>query len=72
MNHTRNFMSRNAGVGNSGPGAIYDERIAVAHSTCLHFDADLSRTGFRDLSLDNLKTSSSPRYLDCLHGCYCD
>jgi hypothetical protein len=66
------FMPWNAGVGDSWPRAFDDKRIAVANTTCLHFNANLPWTGLGNRSLDDLKTGSASGYLGRFHGRYCD
>src|SRR6516162_6870913 len=64
-------MARNARIGDSWPAAFDDDRIAVAHTTCLNFDAHLSRAWIGNLQFNDSKTGSSLSHLGCFHGCYC-
>src|SRR5271156_4995710 len=43
IHHAGHFMARNARIGDSWPAAFDDDRIAVAHTTCMNSDAHLSR-----------------------------
>src|SRR5262250_2603855 len=52
------FVSGNARILNSGPGALFREHVTVADTTGLHRDANLSCARFRNLALDNFKVSS--------------
>jgi hypothetical protein len=54
------------------PAAFDDDHIAVAHITCLDFDAHLSRAWIGAFQLRYSKTGSSRGHLGGFHGCYCD
>src|SRR6185312_10332385 len=56
VDHARDFMARNARIRNAGPRSFHDQRVTVAHPAGVHPDANLSRTGLRNLALHNLKT----------------
>ena len=64
-------MARNTRIADSWPAAFDDDCIAVAHTTCINFDAHLSRTWIGNLQLDDFKTSSSRGHSGGFHGCYC-
>jgi hypothetical protein len=65
-------MSRNTRIGDSRTAAFDDDRVAVAHTARLNFDAHLSRAWLGNLQLNELKTGSSRSHLGGFHGCYCD
>jgi hypothetical protein len=64
------FVPWNAGILNSGEMAALRERVTMANSAGLHFDANLSRFGFRDLTFDELEFCSRPGNLRGLHRSY--
>jgi hypothetical protein len=49
------FVSWNAWILNSGPGAFFREHVTMANTTNLHFDPYLSCTRLRNLTLDDLE-----------------
>jgi hypothetical protein len=61
-----------AGILDTGPGTFHGEGVTVADTTGLHFDADVSCAGFRDLALDDLEIGLGLGNLRYLHGSYCD
>jgi hypothetical protein len=72
IHYAGHFMAWNARIGDSWPAAFDDDRVAVAHTTCLNFDAHLSRAWIGNLQLNDSKTGSSRDHLGGFHGCYCD
>ena len=58
IDDARDFVSRNAGILNSGPRAFFREHVTVANATGLHLDAHLSCTRLRNLALDDLEICS--------------
>ena len=70
IHHAGHFMTRNARIEDSWPEAFGDDRIAVAHATCLNLDAHLSRPWIGNLQLNDFKTGSSRGHLGGFHGCY--
>jgi hypothetical protein len=58
IDDARDFVSWNAGILNSGPGAFFREHVTVANTTGLYFDPYLSCTRLRNLALDDLEISS--------------
>ena len=72
IHHAGHFMSRNTRIGDSWTAAFDDDRIAVAHTTRLNFDAHLSRAWIGNLKLNDFKTGTSRGHLSGFHGCYCD
>jgi hypothetical protein len=66
MDDPCHFMSRNAWILNSGPGAFFREHVTVAHSTGLDLDEHLSRIWLRNLALDDLEICS--RLGNLCHG----
>jgi hypothetical protein len=69
IDHASHFMPRNARIGDSWPAAFDDDRVAVAHTTCLNFDAYLSWAWIGNLQLNDSKTGSSRGHLGGFHGC---
>jgi hypothetical protein len=61
------FMSRSTWILNPRPGAFFGEQVAVADSTSLHLDANLSWAWLRNLDLDQTEIGSCLRNLRCLH-----
>ena len=49
------FVSGNAGVLNSGPGAFYRQHVTVADAAGLHLDADVPCTRLRNVALDDFE-----------------
>ena len=49
------FMTGNARILDPGPVAFLGERVAVADTTGLYFDAHFSETRTGDLTLDDVK-----------------
>jgi hypothetical protein len=72
IHHAGHFMPWNSGIGDSWPAPFEDDRIAVAHTACLNFDAHLSQTWVGNLQLNDPKTGSSRSHLGGFHGSYCD
>ena len=72
IDDARDFVSRDAGILNSGPKAFFREHIAVADATGLHFDAHLSRHRRGNLALDDLEIGTGLGNLRCLHWCDCE
>jgi hypothetical protein len=67
IDDARDFVSWNAGILNSGPQAVFREHIAVADTTGLHLDADLSCIGGGNLTFDDLEICSRFGDLRRLH-----
>src|SRR5262249_37961132 len=63
-------MSGNARILNSGQKTFFREHVTVANATGLHFDAHFSRTGLRNLALDELEIASGLGDLGHLHLCH--
>src|SRR5581483_11207428 len=63
------LVAGHAGELESGPKPFHSERIAVADSAGLHFDANLAGAWLGDRALDYLETCASLRDLRGLHGC---
>src|SRR5215475_85978 len=63
-------MSGNARILNSGQKTFFREHVTVANATGLQFDAHFSRTGLRNLALDELEISSGLGDLGHLHLCH--
>ena len=59
IHHAGHCMARNARTGDSRPAAFDDDRIAVAHTTCLNFDGHISRAWIGNLELDEFSCSFS-------------
>jgi hypothetical protein len=72
IHHAGHFMPWDARIGDSWPPAFDDDRITVAHTTCMNFDAHLSRAWIGNLQFDDSKTGSSRSHLRGFHGCYRD
>jgi hypothetical protein len=49
------FVARNSRILQSGPRTFLGENVAVADAAGLHFDADLTRAGRRNIVLDEFK-----------------
>src|SRR5215469_1802041 len=64
------FMSGNARILNSGPGAFFREHVTVANTTGLHLDPHLSCTRLRNLTLNDFEICSGLRDLCHLHCCH--
>jgi hypothetical protein len=63
------FMPWNARIGDSWTATFDDDRIAVAHTTCLNLDAHLARAWIGNLQRNDSKTGSSRGHLGGFHGC---
>src|SRR5579864_3521363 len=69
IDDARHFVSRNAGILNPGPQAIFREHVTVADATSLHFDSHLSCPRLRNLAFDDLEVPSRLGDLRPLHRC---
>jgi hypothetical protein len=59
IHYAGHFMTGNPRIGDSWPEAFGDDRITVAHTTCLNLDAHLSGAWIGNLQFDDFKTSSA-------------
>jgi hypothetical protein len=61
------FVSGNARIRDAGKLAFFRDHVAVANSTGLNANPDLSWPGLWDLPFDDLEVSPSPGYLNSFH-----
>src|SRR5262249_60196823 len=69
VNDARDFVSRNAGILDTGPLAVLRQHVAVAHPTGLDLDAHLPCARLRNLARHDLEIGSRPGNLGRLHAC---
>ena len=65
---TDHFMTRHAWELESGPGAVFRERIAVADAAGFDFDSDFSASRFGNWTLDEFKWAAGTGNLNGAHG----
>src|SRR6185437_1527166 len=71
IDDARDLVPWHPGILNSGPPAIFCERITVAHTTGLHLDKHVTCIRSGNLTIDNPEICSGPGNLRYLH-CLCD
>src|SRR5205814_3147120 len=67
IDSTGNFMTRHTWILNSWPQAVLHQHIAVANATRFDFDANLPRSGLRDVALHQFPVSAGFADLRRLH-----
>ena len=72
IDDARDFVSWNARILNSWPGAFFREHVTVANAAGLYLDAHFSCNRIRNLALDDFEIGSWLGDLGCFHWCYSD
>ena len=68
VDHARDLVPGDAGVGDAGPVPLLGQRVAVADAARLHGHADLPAPGLGRLALDELEVCSCAGDLDGADG----
>jgi hypothetical protein len=67
VNHARHLVPRHTRIRYTRPPAFLRQHITVANSASLHLDANLPRSGLRNLSLHHFKFSTRLWHLHRFH-----
>jgi hypothetical protein len=58
IDNSRDFMTRDARIFDTGPQTFLYERVAVTNAARFDFDPNLSRTGLRNFAIDDFEIAA--------------